>query len=212
MAQLSLHRLVQIDEVVVFLKDTRRIHQPGRSITLKEMIQTARGPAQFSCGVEPIPPFGFRYANMSIWHKTEHLSKFKLDKYTRDIYKPKQRASSDFKYTNGNFRTWSENLGVRLRSRKVTPVCYGGVFATLGGQITAYSYEFWYNIEQSLGRGDSIEEGHFMERLWAHILLYRTSQLDDETILRHAEHTIKHEYRGLQGTLYGCRKTRIDQP
>ncbi|OUS41723.1 hypothetical protein BE221DRAFT_196608 [Ostreococcus tauri] len=209
MAQVALTRQVKSDEVVVFLKDTRVIHQPGYRRGLREMIDIARGSARFSCGMVPRATAGFKYSNISIWHRTDVLSKFRLQHY-HDVYEREYRSPGNFRFPDGNFVTWSESLRIDLRSSVVTPVCYGGVFATLGAQITARGHNFWYKIAQSLTRGDSIEEGHFMERLWAHVLLHRTENLSDKRVLRHGRKVIWHEHQGLQGTLYGCRETNVE--
>ena len=207
MAQISLDGQVKADEVVLFLKDTRDVHQPGYRRDLSEVVQISRGPARFCCGLVPAAEHGFKFANISIWHSTKQLSKFKIHRYTRGAYRDSnQNAPVDFRFPYGNFQAWSENLGIHLRTRKVTPVCYGGTFATVGQQIYTRGTAFWLGIVHSLERGNSIEEGHFMERVWAHTLLHRTDQLSDEVILRHAQHTITRDYRGLQGTLYGCRQ------
>ena len=112
--------------------------------------------------------------------------------------------------SHGNFQTWSENLGIHSRSRKVTSLCYGGTFATAGQQIYARGTAFSLGVVPSLERGNMIEEGHFMERVWAQTLLRRTRQLSDEIILSHAQRTMTRDYRGLQGTVYGCsQRTRL---
>jgi hypothetical protein len=210
MAQVALTRQVKSDEVVVFLKDTRVIHQPGYHREMRGMIDIARGSVRFSCGMVPRATVGFKYSNISMWHRTDILSKFKLQHYSYDMYEREHRSAGNFEFVDGDFVTWSENLRIDLRSNLVTPVCYGGVFATSGAQIIARGVTFWYDIAQSLTRGNSIEEGHFMERVWAHILLHRTGNLSDERVLRHGQKVIWHEYQGLQGTLYGCRETRVE--
>ena len=53
-------------------------------------------------------------------------------------------------------------------TQKVTPLCYGDIFATVGQQIYARGTAFLVDIFPSLERGNIIEGGHFMERVWAH--------------------------------------------
>jgi len=56
----------------------------------------------------------------------------------------------------------------------IVPVCYGGVFSTQWGQLSSQDAPVtkygWRVVTDALGRGDSIEEGHYMERWWGDIL------------------------------------------
>jgi len=206
MAALVQYRAIKTEnDVFVFLKDTRVIHQPGIRRALPEMILMARGPARFSCGLIPKASKDFRYADISVWHKTAILGKFRLNKYTRnaDIYTQNNNPGY-FTYRLGDFRFWANSVGVKLSNNDVTPVCYGGNFATLGSQIKLGEI-FWPRIEHALRTGNNIEEGHFMERLWAHLLVQRSALSADQILLRHARGAISKEYKGLCGTLYGCR-------
>lgn len=59
----------------------------------------------------------------------------------------------------------------KKQSSLFAPVCYCGNFATKATQIYQYSdNNIWKTIEDSLSIGDSIQEGHFAERAWAHLL------------------------------------------
>ncbi|KAG7345742.1 hypothetical protein IV203_033273 [Nitzschia inconspicua] len=51
----------------------------------------------------------------------------------------------------------------------IVPVCFGGNFVTSWGTIQNSPIRNWTAIVESLSRGDNIEEGHYMERLWAHL-------------------------------------------
>jgi hypothetical protein len=57
-----------------------------------------------------------------------------------------------------------------LAARKWWPVCYGGTFAAMRSSIRARPHATWAALEQSLRRGDNIEEGHFVERMWGALL------------------------------------------
>ena len=56
----------------------------------------------------------------------------------------------------------------------LVPMCYGGVFATFWGQVASddspLTVEGWEVVTQALGRGDNLEEGHYMERWWGDLL------------------------------------------
>ena len=63
--------------------------------------------------------------------------------------------------------------------QEVVPVCYGGAFTVAtaslhrAGSLTA---AFWGAVATRLARGNNIEEGHMMERLWAPLLAAPTSE------------------------------------
>jgi len=63
------------------------------------------------------------------------------------------------------------------------PVCYGGNFAALRANIHAVSQQVWMNLNESLSRGESIEEGHYAERAWAGLLTSRLPE-EDAALLR----------------------------
>merc|ERR1740133_716411 len=67
----------------------------------------------------------------------------------------------------------------------LVPVCFGGRFMTRWGQLSFDDapIENWSTITKGLGRGDNIEEGHYMERWWADILSWSSysSRLLDTT-------------------------------
>jgi len=50
------------------------------------------------------------------------------------------------------------------------PICYCGSFLTQVRQIRRAPIDDWSLLLQALSRGDNIEEGHYMERLWAALL------------------------------------------
>ena len=71
------------------------------------------------------------------------------------------------------------STGVRYRSHHkhdLVPVCYGGVFATYWGQLASKDSPLtkvgWNAVVKALGRGDNIEEGHYMERWWGDLLSF----------------------------------------
>ncbi|KAH8047230.1 hypothetical protein JL722_13214 [Aureococcus anophagefferens] len=57
----------------------------------------------------------------------------------------------------------------------VAPVCYGGTFAAARDRILDVPEKAWAALERALTRGDNIEEGSFVERLWAPLLAARPS-------------------------------------
>lgn len=201
-AHISYHGQIQPNDVYVFLKDTREIHQPGLRRSLHDIVHMARGPQRFACGIIPRAPTNFKYVDISAWHDTSVLRSFRLKQHTHDIYNATPSGVT-FQYPFGNLGAWATLLGIELARNEVVPVCYGGNFASTGSQLLSYSQSFWFKLEKSLTRGDSIEEAHFMERLWAH-LLTNSSSITKQEILKHSHGTIRKQYRGLKGTLYAC--------
>lgn len=53
---------------------------------------------------------------------------------------------------------------------ELVPICYGGNFAASRERIRAVPRERWGAYARSLTRANNIEEGHFMERMWAALL------------------------------------------
>ena len=52
----------------------------------------------------------------------------------------------------------------------VRRVCCGGSFATFGRNVQRIPLGDWSALSTALQRGDNIEEGHYVERLWAALL------------------------------------------
>ena len=60
---------------------------------------------------------------------------------------------------------WADSIGITLPSPRI-PICFGGNFMVKASQIYS-KQDLLRNIMKTLVRGDSIEEGHFAERIWA---------------------------------------------
>mmetsp|Transcript_35469 Transcript_35469/g.85971 ORF Transcript_35469/g.85971 Transcript_35469/m.85971 type:complete len:199 (+) Transcript_35469:475-1071(+) len=148
-------------DVYFFLKDNISIHRKKSkpsSRSLNEMLHLAEMKG-FSCFQKPARGF-------SQFHDTSALKSFKLKKY-----RSKEAAfdNSGFESIYANMSEWLDAMKITLPSR-LTPVCYGGSFAAKTSQIVNLPAERWTAIENSLSRGNNIEEGHFAERSWAGIL------------------------------------------
>ena len=189
------------EDLILFMKDTTEVHQPAQQVPYQDIIKVALGPYKFACGLRPFAGAQSRFRGLSIWHNVSLLSQFNLQRHTHDAYKSSSDRH-DF-HAGINKGEWLQNsLGVNLDT-DIIPVCYGGVFATKISQILTYSPAFWSNVEQKLSRGDNIEEGHFMERTWAHMFLQPTLSQHKKIIARSLGN-IEREHNGLLGTLYGC--------
>mmetsp|Transcript_21765 Transcript_21765/g.35946 ORF Transcript_21765/g.35946 Transcript_21765/m.35946 type:complete len:348 (+) Transcript_21765:107-1150(+) len=119
----------------------------------------------FECGLPPWPA-----VTGSIWHDTATLLSFQMDKY-------QNYGSSNFTSPLRPTGRWLQAkltptaVYSELRRRKLVPVCYGGIFAVQRQRIASRPLETWRSIRNALSRGvDNIEEGHYVERLWAALL------------------------------------------
>jgi len=94
--------------------------------------------------------------------------------------------------------------------RAVAPVCVGGSFATsrLAAQRAPLK-DGWARVAKALSRGDNIEEGHFMERMWA-VLLSRPLPADLQRRVVCAS-TAMAAHKDVVGQLRHCRCPRFDE-
>lgn len=161
--------------IAVFVKDDISAANQQRSSlrsfeTLALLASSSNG---FACYSEKYQQW---LPGASAYHDKRTLLKFSMEKY-------EQRKKE---YQNlGNevpFRSYYAHLGKYLNwlnitlSQDVVPVCYGGVFAASVENIYKVDMKVWEKIEDSLMRGDNIEEGHYAERSWAALL---SSPLED---------------------------------
>merc|ERR1712151_50604 len=140
------------NHIVLFIKASRyHVNHPGMVYrSLKDMIRIANVNG-FACGYD---------GNGVYYHNTAYMRGFAVWNY----------KGVRVKSAHTNFGHWLDNMGIKL-PEPVSPVCYGGNFAVKAKQIYAKKSQTKM-MEQSLTRGDSIEEGHFAERTWAGLLSY----------------------------------------
>ena len=171
-------QIVPNTDVVVFLKDADRIaaniHQPGAYRSLNEMLRIASQNG-FACGMEPTKP-GWNVKQptlISAYHDTMILQTFLLNKYSRWNkslrWKNKAETTKGFKSKYQNLGDFHKQLQIEIPDT-IVQVCYGGSFAVTRETIKNTPVDLWARLEQSLSRGDNIEEGHFVERTWAALL------------------------------------------
>lgn len=80
------------------------------------------------------------------------------------------------------------------------PICYGGFFVASVQRIQDAPVGNWGAIEKSLGRGESIEETHFMERIWGALLSRPFSRKDQEDLMKEDFDVIRrrgNRYKGI---------------
>ena len=121
----------------------------------------------FACGIQPAPIF-------SPYHHSKFLFEFQLHEYHHKdkVYESDHMNSFESNFTNlGHFYKTIIAPGFKYSVLpELVQVCYGGVFAASYKNIMKADPSIWKRIEESLSRGNSIEEGHFMERLWGLLL------------------------------------------
>jgi hypothetical protein len=75
-----------------------------------------------------------------------------------------------------NFQTWKKAL---IDERPIQYLAMRGMFAVCKENILHIKKEIYTNLLKSLSVGDNIENGHFAERIWAH--LFRQYSFDSKT-------------------------------
>lgn len=173
----SNHDMEDNRSFVIFLKDSdnsNRNHY-SRHRSLKEMIQIS-SEFGFACHEEP----GWVWSQQSMlqsFHPVCQISAYHnwtlLEDYTRIEYSRLRRDNnSEFASKIGaTLGEYALTLGIPRPPVDIVPVCYGGNFMVQRRQLNNKPRELWGRIEQSLSRANNIAEGHFVERLWATLLV-----------------------------------------
>lgn len=162
--------------LVFLLKDSSlagsRADFRALSVDLPSLAAAALSPTGLGFGCGRVPD-----VDGSAWHETSILKTF--GGVAEHHHAWEQRAANGsapapyFKYANLRaFVDAYPPLGAALRV-PVVPVCYGGTFAVARDRVAAAPREVWRALEAALSRGDNIEEGSFVERLWAPLLARR---------------------------------------
>ena len=154
-------------DLVLFAKDTppwETFSPIGWTMPLEEVVESVAS-SGFACGQQP-------YSQYSVYHDSRRLLAFSIPTYKGD--------GGRFSSGHADMGKWLHalNAPVERNGTRTTAelgqmlplmrVCYGGVFAATRERIDAAPPSLWRALESALSRGvDSIEEGHFAERLWA---------------------------------------------
>ena len=106
------------------------------------------------------------------WHSTAELLSFMIPDYTKSWDQSNHSITSDFRARNRPLGNWllSLQLPRDVEERGFLPVCYGGGFVATRSAVHRVPKIAWERIVESLSRGDNVEEGHYMERMWAALL------------------------------------------
>ena len=164
---------VETDEsIVFFLKDdisVGNLHQSGGWNDFETMLQLASSENGFACGISPdYTDFGPNRFFLSAYHEVDTLFEFSMEDYSRNI-KGYATDGVEFQSEHNNLGSWFHSLGAGMLP-EVVQVCYGGVFAVSTSNINNRDMSVWKAVENSLSRGNNIQEGHFAERSWANLM------------------------------------------
>jgi len=150
--------------LVLFMKDNNYLLPCCRTFEEVFQLATVRG---FGCFLRPHP--GKMMKNLYIplmYHRTSRLDGFALSKYDRTG----DESNPDFSSQYENLKAFRTELGFDYPDTPLVPVCYGGMFMTQKKGLLTQPQHLFENLEVMLSRGNNIEEGHFVERLWASLV------------------------------------------
>ena len=166
--------------VVLYLKDrntqlcSKNMLVPSWNVLRPSTMIAVAAMAGFGCNLRSL-------GTDTLWHWTLETRKFFLKKYSRvGIHDTsgnhtEKAAPPRFGSKFRNMGRFADSMGVLL-PEPLMQVCYGGNFAVSGGQflngtkVNDARVKVARRVERALERGNNIEEGHFMERLWAGFL------------------------------------------
>lgn len=124
------------DSVVVFMKDDislANMHQLGEWSELRHLTFLAASEG-FACGINSMDvKFSQSRYSLSAFHETKTLAEFAMDSYQRNL-KGYALDSTEFKSEFETLGSWWDSVGIKAGSR-LSPVCYGGVFAASARNI-----------------------------------------------------------------------------
>ena len=142
----------------------------SRHRSMPEMISIAQT-LGFACQEEQI--WGYSPDSFfKICHPSAYMNWTAMAPYSRESYVRLPRDdNSEFSSRNGkNLQEYIQNLAIPEPESGIAPMCFGGNFMFHAKYIRQHPKDLWERIEKSLSRGNNIAEGHYMERLWAHLL------------------------------------------
>ena len=107
-----------------------------------------------------------------LWHSAAELLSFRISNYQKPWDQSNHSITSDFPARYRPLGNWLHSLQLPrdVEKRGYLPVCYGGGFVATRSSVHRVPEIAWERIVESLSRGDNVEEGHYMERMWAALL------------------------------------------
>ena len=169
------------DDIIVFFKDNNYRVEYARSWDSMIRMVIFNG---FSCLERTEQTMQLGAYSYSYIHQFEAFTNYSKKHYSREKDRDK---THEFKSNFTNMGDFITKLQLNF-SQPFISVCYGGLFASTIFRIKEQKYA-WPRIEKALQRGDNIEEGHFVERLWAALLSKPLSPHAIQTLKRKTCHS-----------------------
>mmetsp|Transcript_10767 Transcript_10767/g.49533 ORF Transcript_10767/g.49533 Transcript_10767/m.49533 type:complete len:363 (+) Transcript_10767:69-1157(+) len=200
------------DRVTLFLTDTH-FRRPGAA-SCKDMYFGAKSHLGFSCGTRPqmsswslFNSKSLRHSEHSIWHDSSSLSRPEIQSdYFSQTHDYKEFNDAQFILNPSlSFISWLKQMNISLWD-SMTPVCYGGSFATTVKALRTISKERAAGILHSLSRGSNIIEGHFFERVIASLLTSKQNFDTVQAIRGISKGFCSSHCGGRNGIFFGCKK------
>jgi hypothetical protein len=202
----TIHRQDQ----VIFLKDTnneyRRRHDVAIPLTEMWNRTVATG---FSCGSRVIHRRGFKnaipvdvvhYPTISTFLKTDYVS-------PADRRNNKATDNSNFGALYRPLGNWTDQyFNISFDDTGLYHSCYGGIFMTtiesiVRAPVKNKNNSYWRDVVSSLSRGDNIEEGHYMERMWSALLAPAIPHNEQVQLVQSMERFVYTQGLGYHGLL-----------
>ena len=173
------------DDLVLFMKGNDNMYRTEFDeifdfpTLVKKTVETSSKKHIFSCGSKKVGLPNTKRVDATNIADRMTLMEFKIDSYNRSHVGAKNSTNdddnSDFEAPQRPLGSWLHSLLLGNSSEFIgtegfMPICYGGVFMTTIGSIFSSPVQDWTPFVDSLSRGDNIEEGHYMERVWAGLL------------------------------------------
>jgi hypothetical protein len=154
---------------VIFMKDNDNGYRDWEeTFTLQEM-RAITERRKFACASAVISLNVF-----NPWEQPTNVAqKWTLGTFSMDTYAgARNKTSDDFVAPIRPLVNWATHLKQQNSidiafNTDLVPICFGGHFITTIERILVAPVANWTPALEALSRGDNIEEGHFMERLWA---------------------------------------------
>mmetsp|Transcript_29867 Transcript_29867/g.71780 ORF Transcript_29867/g.71780 Transcript_29867/m.71780 type:complete len:412 (+) Transcript_29867:74-1309(+) len=190
----------QKDKFIVFTKDNDNMNRDvvSRHRSLVEMVAIAQSMG-FACQEEQSWVFSPDHY-FKICQPSAYMNWTAMAPYSRDSYVRLNRDdNSDFGSLNGKtLQEYTTNLNIPVPEQEsssdiVAPLCYGGNFLFNAKNIRQHPKELWERLEKFLSRGNNIAEGHYAERLWAHLLSPPLPKEKVQEILKQQDSTCRIE-------------------
>ncbi|KAL3936792.1 MAG: hypothetical protein SGBAC_007965 [Bacillariaceae sp.] len=186
------------EKFIVFTKDNDNMNRAivSRHRSMVEMISIAQSSLGFACQEEQIWGYDPNHY-FKICQPSAYLNWTAMGPYSRESYARLARDdNSEFPSRNGKtLQDYMANLNIPIleESSDIAPMCFGGNFMLNVRGIRQHPRELWERLEKSLSRGNNIAEGHYTERLWAHLLSPPLPEATVQEILKQQDSTCQIE-------------------